>query len=391
MMSMCESLMDEWGEGTVILSPKNVAETSIARHSRNLINAGASTLFDPQLYFPGHNHRRLQPYSYWPARYDATTFWTTARADELLHRLLDLNVELGTSAMILPAPYCETVDDAWLHAQESVIEKARRIGGDRPMYASVALSSDAVRNNAQVHELLDDAAHWPVDGVYMVFEHRGEDYLVDDARWMANALDVAAAFRVRDRHVVWGYCNQQQILAGCAAVDEIGVGTWMNGRMFKPADFQGAAESQPMNRSAWYYAPNVLSEYTPDRLDIAVDVGAIDSLRPPPGFESPQADMLFASAQPSIAGFREQDGFLHYLWCLRVHAEQATRATFQDTVAHHESMLNQAERLLAVLHSKGIRSSRDFRGVLDANRGALAALRANRGTLLARAWPRLTT
>lgn len=390
MMAMNTSIMEAWGEGTVILSPKNVAETRIIAHSRDLIGEGASTLFDPQFYFPAGNHPKLRRYRYWPGRYDAATFWAGNGPDEMIGQLLELNVEAETRAVIVPAPFCENVTDGWLDAQENVLARSRAICGDRTLYATLPLGADALRNNAQVHTLLDDAAHWPVEGIYFLTEHRGGAYLVDDASWMANALDIAASFRLRGRRVIWGYCNQQQILAACAAVDEIGIGTWMNGRMFKPDDFRATAgDTTIKQRSDWYYAAHLFSEYQPDRLDIANAIGVLDSMRCPAALDSEHAEPLFAGGQPSASGFREGDGFLHYLCSMRAQAGAATRATFEETVRLHQGMFNDAERQLNVLRDSGITSQRDFRQALDANRGALAALQANRGALLSRAWARL--
>jgi hypothetical protein len=392
MMTMCSSIMEQWGEGTVILSPKNVAEARIANHSRDLASAGATTLFDPQLFFPGYKHKNLREYSYWPDDYDPATFWSSDNAETLLGRLLELNTELGTGAVILPGPYCEAIDDTWLQSQESLISTARELSGDdQPLYATVALSSEALRNTPQLHEFLDDAAQWPVDGVYLLFQHRDGSYLVNDTIWLGSALDVAASFRLRSRRVIWGYCNQQQLIGACAAVDEIGVGTWMNGRMFKPEDFRGPSEREGGNRSAWFYSPSVLSEYQLDRLDLAKRLGVLDSLQLPAAFDSPYGELPFAGGEPSNSGFGESEGFVHFLSCLRTHASQAVRRTFEETVRFHEEALNEAERLLTVLHSKGIRSGqRDFANAIDANRGALASLQASRGPLLARAWKRLT-
>jgi len=382
--------MESWGEGTVILSPKNIPEEKIINFSRVMSGLGASILFDPQLYFPGYKHKNLCQYSYWPDVYDATTFWTSSSADILLGKLLELNTRIGTVAVILPGPYCETVDDTWLQAQESLIAKMRALSGnDRSLYATIALSTEALRNSSQLHDLLDDAAHWPVDGVYLVLQHRDSSYLSNDAMWVGNALDIAASFRLRKRRVIWGYCNHQQLIAACAAADEIGIGTWMNGRMFKPEVFQEPTDREGGNRSAWFYSPGVLSEYQLDRLDLAQGLGMLDSLRMPSEFQSPRGDLPFAGGDPSNSGFSELDGFTHYLWCMRTHAEQAVRATFEETAQFHEASLNEAQRLLAILHASGIRSGRDFSNAIDANRGALALLRRTRGPLLARAWPTL--
>lgn len=391
MMALSKTLVEEWGAGTVILSPRNVAEDRQITLADELRGAGADVLFDPQFYVPHQRHTKLRRYGYWPGAYDRSMFWTGSGLSEMLDGLIELNAQLGAAAVILPGPYCETVDHDWLQIQGQIIAAAREKDANARLYATLALSAEATRNNHQVHELLDDAAEWNVDGVYLCFQHPQTAYLVEDAAWLANVLDIAASFRLRGRYVILGYCNHQQLIAACAGVNEIAAGTWMNLRMYMPETFRDAGEAEPKTHNTWYYAPGALTEFALDRLDLAQTVGVLNSIQVPTGFVSPRAEVLFDGGQPSVSGFNQADAFTHYLTCLRVHVAGATKANFNDTVDAHLQSLSGSERLLTTLHGNGIRGAqRDFGPAIDTNRGAIAALRAQRGPLLARAWARIT-
>lgn len=87
-------------------------------------------------------------------------------------------------------------------------------------------------------------------------------------------------------------------------------------------------------------------------------------------------------------GFTEQTAFSrHYLHCLRAQCTAASLDTFDDSVAFHESVLNDAAILLAGLHAAGIKGQlRDFREIIGVNRAALSVLTATRAPILRRRW-----
>jgi hypothetical protein len=68
----------------------------------------------------------------------------------------------------------------------------------------------------------------------------------------------------------------------------------------------------------------------------------------------------------------------------------SVRPTFDETVAHHETMLATARTLLTQLQSAAVRGQlRDFTEILDVNEAALSVLQATRGAMLRRRWASL--
>jgi hypothetical protein len=388
MMEHCRRLIEEWNGGTAILSPRDLNDSQLQRLATS-INAmpGGKVLLDPQFYLPHADHLRLRQHDYWPQNYETNAFWQGPALVELLTKLKSLNLVLGSDGFILPGLLAATVDADWLETQRAVLAETASLNCGLPLYATIALSADAVRNTDQVAILMEESEQWSADGYYLVFEHPNGDYLVDDPNWLANVLDIAAGLKLRGKKVIIGYCNHQMLIAACTKVDAICSGTWMNVRSFPPDKFRSSYEDEIKQRATWYYCPQSLSEYKIPTLDLAHRLRILSQLKPEAAFENPYTESLFQGAQPTSIGFTEQAAFRHYLHCLRLQTNAATLATFDSSVSAHNAILDAAEARLRLFATAGILGQqRDFRNIVDTNRGAIAALVATRGPMLRRHW-----
>lgn len=391
MLEHSRQLIQRWGGGRVILSPRDLSVTQLVNVARDIRRLGGEVLVDPQFYLPHSDHERLQSHDYWPSEYESTGFWSGTDLTQLLTRLSNLNQELGCTDFILPGVYASAIDGDWLARQGAVVVEASRYGFDSPnRIATVALSSEVTRDADQIHALLDEANNWDVGGFYLVCEHPRGDYLVTDPLWLANTIDLIAGFRLRGKRVIVGYCNQQMLIAACASATAIASGTWMNVRSFPPDKFREPYEDEVRQRRVWYYCPQALSEFRVTYLDIASRQGVLNRMATPAALASSYANVLFQGAQPTTVAFPEPLAFRHYLQCLRGQTAEARRQTFNATLEDQERQLDEAESLLSALHSAIVRGQhRDFSDAIDANRAALSVLQSDRGPLLNRYWDNL--
>lgn len=388
MMDHCRSLLKDWSGGSVILSPRDLNDEQLTRLSGEIHERNGNVLLDPQFYLPNADHSRLVSHDYWPDEYNTTEFWSGAQLNDLIKSLIELNTCLDCKDFILPGLYAQHVDDDWLALQKMVFDEvAQHDTSQFRCFGTVALSGDATRNNDQIHRILDDAANWEMDGIYLVCEHSNGEYLVNDPNWLANVLDLTAGFRLRGKRVILGYCNHQMLIAASASADAIASGTWMNVRSFPPSKFLTAYEDEIKQRTKWYYCPEALSEYKINYLDIAQRLGVLDNLKTPFVVGGDYAAELFIAAQPSIAEFTEQQAFRHYLYSLHYQVLLSTNSSFDTTLAAHQESLDKAETLLSSLRSNRISGQkRDFSEIIDTNRAALAVLTADRGPVLRHFW-----
>ena len=342
---------------------------------------------DPQFYLPHSDHKRLCSHDYWPKDYETNAFWPGPAFTLLLDKLTNLNKELGCREFILPGMQAAVIDDDWLERQRAAIEEGTARSQGLPVISTIALAADAARNQDQIALLLERSAAWNPHGYYIVCEHPNGNYLVDDPSWLANILDLAAGFKLRGAKVIIGYCNHQMLIAALTKADAIASGTWMNVRSFPPDKFRLAYDEEIKQRTTWYYCPQALSEYKIPFLDIANRMGVLHRMAPSAELDGGYATLLFGGAQPTAVGFTEQMAFRHYLHCLHVQAENAVKATFDETVAHHRATLDVASTLLAALQAAGVRGQlREFGEVIDVNNAAIAVLQMTRGAMLRRRW-----
>jgi hypothetical protein len=388
MMEHSRHLVRSWGGGTVILSPRDLTNTQLERLADELRAFPAGrVLLDPQFYVPRSDHQRLTAHDYWPDSYQTNGFFGGPGMQSMLEDILRLNRTLGSDAFVLPGLMATVIDDDWLATLRTVAEHASTMATGVPLYATVALGSDSVRDSAGIQEILAEFETIPVDGAYLLFEHPNGDYLVEDPVWMTNALELCAGLRLLNKAVIVGYANHELLCFGAASVNAIASGTWMNVRSFSPDRFLASQEDEIKRKAVWYYSPSTLSEYKPAFLDMAHQRGVLGPMAPLGPMSSPYAAPLFSGMQPSSVGFGEQEAFRHYLHCLRHQARSARGASFDATLVAHRQALDAAERHAKSLANAGVLSQgRGFGDAFDAVRAALNALEATRGSMLRRAW-----
>ncbi len=388
MMEHSRHFVQAWGGGTVILSPRDLDGAQLQRLAddiRGLQNG--RVLLDPQFYLPRSDHHRLTAHGYWPEAYDTNAFFGGDGLEKMMNALWSLNQALGTHAFVLPGLMATTIDDAWLATLRAPAAAASGMRVEVPVYATVALGSDVVRNMDSIQDVLEEFEELDVDGVYVLAEHPNGEYLVEDPIWLSNVLELCAGLRLVGKRVLAGYVNHELLCLGAASVDAVAAGTWMNVRMFSPDRFQATQEEEIRRRATWYYSPPALSEFKTVFLDAAWRQGVLADMEAPADFNSPYAAPLFAGVQPSSTGFGEREAFRHYLHCVRHQASHARRGSFDDTVTYHRQMLDAGEQLVNRLSSRGVLSQgRGFGEIFDVVRSALTMFEATRGPTLRRAW-----
>lgn len=388
MQEHTRELLTRWGGGGAILSPRDLTETQLCKLAGDIVKRGGEPLIDPQCYVRDADHEKLVAHEYWKSiRTHATGAFTGGPGtDSLLADLAALAKSASIHTHILPAPLAAPVDDVWLDAQAALIAAARKHYKGDQLLATIAISSDALRNDDQMEAVVDNAEQWDVDGYYLVAEGPA-GYLVDDPVWVANLLILASGLKLHGRRVIVGYAHHQLLCLAAANVDAIACGTYLNVRAFDTDKFFERDEDEISRRAIWYYAPESLSEYKLQFLDLAMRAGVLDRLRPPKRYTRDYSDPLFAGVQPSLVGWKEPDAFRHYLDTLKQQTDESCLASFEETADEYEKRLDRAQKLMAALKKEGIRGQdRDFADYVDVNQAAIARLRAARGPRLRRRW-----
>src|SRR5690606_24426566 len=123
-------------------------------------------------------------------------FFSGTGMQTLLSTVLQLNRDLGCAAFILPGLMADAIDDTWLETLRTIVEHAGTLNAGMPLYATVALGSDSVKDTAGIQDVLAEFETLEVEGAYLLFEHPNGEYIVQDPIWLANALELAAGLRL---------------------------------------------------------------------------------------------------------------------------------------------------------------------------------------------------
>lgn len=386
MQTMCKDLSEVWGGATVIISPQNIHPTNkLLPFATSLRKVHGNVLFDPQLYAPRKYQKSLQKHNYWPQ----SDFTSIELGDcrELLTKLADINATLGSDAFILPSSIINRIDDRWGKIQGAIADQARKVAINQQLLLTIALGKDVLSDDKQVESIIQYAAHWDVEGVYIVCEHPERHYLVDKPVWVANLLSLVAGIKRLGKEVVVGYANHQMLPLSLAKCDAIAVGNFLNVRWFQPEHFETTDSDDPSRRTTWYYCPQALSEFKVTYLDVAQRVGILGTLAPPTQMDNEFSRALFGGAMPSSTNYKEGDSFKHYLHCLRIQCEQSSKASYVETRNYQFAQLETAARILNGLHNERIKGQdRDFGEICDVNEAAIQIFDKEFGFAIAREW-----
>jgi|GEM_PF-312393 len=389
MMAHSVELIRAWGGGATVLSPRDLNREQLGRTAERVQAVGGEVLLDPQCYLRQADHTRLTQHEYFQLYQAHATgaLLGGAATAEFIEAVRRLNDDLGTARLIVPGLLADQVDDDWAALQASLVEEAERHRGAKPIFATIALGSLAMRDMRQVERCLDEAEDWEVDGCYVVLESPGA-YLVSDPTWMANALVLCAGLRLLGMRVLLAYANHQMLAAACANVDELASGTWLNVRAFSPEKFLNPEAGSVSRRTLWYYCPHSFSEYKIPFLDIAARQGVLSQMAPQPPLPDTYCRGLFSGALPTGVGWTEQYAFRHYLTCLRAQGNALEGlGDYDATVTAYRQMLATARSEIASLERAGVLGSqRSFADCIDANLSALAVLESNYGPSLRTDW-----
>lgn len=383
MMGYCKELITKWGEGTVILSPRDLTEDQTKKFSKELSSINGNTLFDPQYYNPRADHEKLTQWSHWFNDFDTALLSDTKYIEGRLNAIKNINDYCNTSAYIIPSQICEVVDRFWIESQNLFIDKASQIFFDKERYSTLALSFDVLTDEKSIEKIIDISEEWDVDGYYIVPEGQ---YLEDDSYWLINLAQLVAGLKLKNKKVIIGYSNHQMLSLACANADAIASGSFLNVRSFNAGKFDKPDPNAISRRSTWYYCPQAMSEYGLRALDRAFDNKVIDKLKP---YEKTNeyVDILFSGARPTSVKFGDRLAFKHYLNTLKQQCLLAKKDTFENTIEHHQKLSDYAYDFIRRLEVDGVRErNRSFKDLVDLYQDVLFKLNKERGGLLKRQW-----
>jgi len=386
MQCICRDLSMLWNGATTILSPLNISEDKLSFFSQSLLKLNGQVILDPQMYSPRKYHKNLQKYSYWPKK-DITNI-ELGEYKIVLKSLYRINEQIQSEAFILPSSTTGRIDELWNNIQNAIANQAKQITNSKDLIHTIALKSEVLSDEYQVEKIIQYTNQWNVDGVYIVCEHPERYYLVDKPLWVVNLLSLVAGIKRQGKSVIVGYTNHQMLCLSLAKCDAIAAGTFLNLRWFQPEHFETIdGDNEKSKRTKWYYCPQAFSEYKLTYLDVAKKANLLSRMSPPKTMANTFSKILFGDVIPSSTNYSEGDSHRHYLHCLKVQCELATKATYKETRDAHLALLETASRLTTGLRNEKIKGQdRDFSEIVDVIEAAISIFDKEYGFSLSKEW-----
>ena len=372
MQSMSKELINEWGSGNLIISPVNIEQNKLCNFAKSITSIGGNVLFDPQMFYPKEGHTKLQAYDYW---LQSNVSITPDAGNLAINReLLRINNLIGSSQIILPG--IEMKENDIEYGLKWMSESAKYFSDktEKPLFATLCLYSETIRNASLIESLVERLKSVPVEGFYIIPAPSNGEYIVSDPLWMIGILKLITCLKLSKKKIIVGYTNHQGLVYSLANADGIASGNYMNTRSFIPSRFKIPKDNDVKHKSTWYYFPMAFSEYKVAFLDVAMQRGFLDNFMPQGEFINKYSSMLFSGAQPSSTNYKEPNSFKHYLHCLKLQCDMLTKESYKDTFDTYEFMLNSAENHIKKFKKRGISGqNRDFAPAIETNRVAMCA------------------
>jgi hypothetical protein len=116
----------------------------------------------------------------------------------------------------------------------------------------------------------------------------------------------------------------------------------------------------------------------------------LSKISPPKNMENGYSRMLFEGAMPSSTNYSERNSHLHYLNCLKIQSETATKSTYDETKDAYLALLNTASALTSGLKNLKIRGqNRDYGEIVDVIEAAISVFDNEFKYVISREWSTL--
>lgn len=374
MLSLNREFVEKNHNTGIILSPRNCTREQIERHAIELHDRNADVLFDPQFYQPRTERENILNYPYWNDLNFETVDFATRGATELCRGVVAYQVEqLNVSEIILPGRFSNVISEDWLAIQYAFADTANYMSTGRPVYSTVAIGPDVVKDRNAFDRLLNEVVNYPVDGIYFIVQSP-RDFLVGDELFLYNILDGLLSIRLSKKKILLGYANQQSLIYGTAGITGFATGNFRNVRSFNPDTFD-VQEQSDRQRATWYYDGNTLSEFRPQTLGLAYQRGLSGRFGPITEFSS----SLLDAANPAIVPWGEPLAFRHYLSVIKNQWSEMINVSESQRLNYVIRLIEHVGEQLTKLERDGVRlGDRSFKQLVEPTLNALMSFKADR-------------
>lgn len=375
MLDKIQTFLELHNDSGVVLSPRICDRDQLERYAPVFSSISeAKILFDPFFYEPRTDLWRVLSYPYFDY-YDFQTQSFNARS--FCENVIDYQINtLELQSIVLPGRYINSLTESWLEMQHDFANLGSSTS-DKFIYSTLAIGPDVILNSDNFNTIIDEVVNYPVEGVYFVYEHPDNDFLLDE-EFIYVMLDGLLSIVLSGKQVIIGYANQQSIVFAASGVDFIASGNYRNVRAF---DHQNSTDKDNDNirKGTWYFDGNTFGEYKIPTLSLAFRRNLGHLFGPTTHFTT---DLLSSSVPTSIV-WREPDAFGHYLELMYQYCNGISNIPKSQRAQYLLEFFQQRSNANSALENLGFNfGDRGFNQAVNATISALDSFLSDRGVEL---------
>ncbi len=376
MLAQIKVYLQQHPDTGVILSPRVSDQDQMECYQPEYSSIpGPDVLFDPHFYEPRTDLPRILSYPYFQNYNFRTQSFDTRRFCE---SVIDYQLNtLQLSSVILPGRYTNSLSESWLQMHHEFAHIGSSTSG-HVTYSTIAVGPDVILNPDNFNTILDEVINYPIDGIYFIFEHPNDDFLLNE-EFIYVVLDGILSTVLSNKRVILGYANQQSLVFAAAGVDCIASGNYRNVRSFDHLN-SSDRDTDIIRKGIWYFDGNTFGEYKVPALSLAFRRGLQHLFGPSTVFT---IDLLSSSVPTSIV-WREPDAFGHYLELMYQYCQEVYAVPKNQRAQYLLEFFQRRRESNDGLASRGFSfGDRGFNNAVSATLSALDSLISDRGDDLA--------
>jgi len=229
----------------VILSPRYLKMEKVKEQIEQLSHLDGQILLDPELYaarylsHPSANLGNLETWDYFQMPRRSALISGVAITD-MIRKAVQTQADLGLSEWIAPNIYIDTADSIETAISLNIISQTKRVAescGSSPVFATLALSREAVMNRVEFQDIFDalTAIDSPPDGFYILMGsangRESEDQIRSDIyhpQVIAGWMYMNYVLSINGMRVLNGYCHMLSPFLGICGAESAASG-WHSG------------------------------------------------------------------------------------------------------------------------------------------------------------------
>ena len=373
MFSSMDEFFTDHNNSGVILSPRAAEREQLERYLPSIKrHPGTLVLFDPNFYEPRTDHNKILTYPY----FENFNFQTaTFNNNDLCRGVIDYQINvLELEKIILPGRYCNSLNESWQGMQRTFADIGREYREEYEVYSTLSLGPDLILNSDHFNSILDETINYPVDGVYIIYEHQVRQEMLNE-EFLYVMLSAILSLSLSGKKIILGYGNQQSSIFYAAGADYLASGNYRNVRSFDHTNLM--EQDSERRKSVWYFDGYSFGEYKIPTLSLAFRRGLRDNFGPITNYNM----QLLSAANPTLAGWREPDSFRNYFDQLYQLCNMLSGLPKNARALRLVRVFSDIQTTIERLTSRGFNfGERGFNGVINATQAALSAFITDRGT-----------